>query len=178
MALSLFSKIINFKHWNIFIHILRYRNFLRFPYVKIDFWTEIWDKKNKKIWKNTWIRKWVIIQDWELEIWYNTNIWPYTCIFPWLKTKIGNNVLVGPHVWIYWWNHNYKDKYNMILDQWDSSKWITIEDDVWIWANAVILDWVIVKKWSIIWAWAIITKDTQEYSISVGNPWKILWYRL
>ncbi len=174
---NFFLKILNFKQGNIFIHLLRYRYFLTFPLVKVDFWVEIWEKKKKIIWKRSWIRKWAILQDWNLTIWTDTNIWPYSCIFPWVWITIWNSVLMGPHVWIYGWTHNFKDKYNLIISQWDSSRWIIIQDDVWIWANAVITDWVVIKKWSIIGAWAIVTKDTEEYSISVWNPAKIIWYR-
>jgi len=47
---------------------------------------------------------------------------------------------------------------------------VIIEDDVWIGANAVILEGVTVAHGSVIGAGAIVTKSTQPYSISAGVP--------
>jgi len=161
----------------ILIELLRYRFFLSFPYVKIDIGVEIWDKKNKKIWRWTRIRKWAVIQDWILYIGENSNIWPYSIIFPWHKTIIGDNVLIGPGVWIFWWSHNFKSKKIKIALQWDSSQWIIIQDDVRIWNWAIILDWVNIKKGSVIGAWSVVTKNTIEYWVYVWNPAKLIYFR-
>jgi len=174
MALSLFSD----THWNLVTRLTRLlRGALLFPWSYIDGHVEIWDKKNKKIWKWTWIRKWVVIQDGILKVWKNTNIWPYSTIFPWKKIVIWNNVLIWPHVWIYWWSYDFKSKESIIKQQWTSSRWIIIEDDVWIGSHSVITDWVTIKKGSVVWSWSIVTKDTQPYSISVWSPAKNIWYR-
>lgn len=168
---KIMNLVLKYKQGNILKRIFRYRYFLYYPNVRIDSWVEIWDKKKLSIWKKSWIRKWVIIQDWELNIWNNVGIWPYTCIYPWIHTNIWNNV------GIFWWNHKFKSSKEIFKKQWYDSKWIKIEDDVWIWANSVILDGVIIKKWSIIGAGSIVTKNTKEYSILVWNPAKIIWYR-
>jgi len=173
----LLKSILFFKQGNIITHLLRYRYIMSYPLVKIDFWVEIWDKRNKKIGKWSWIRKWVVIQNGNLKIGNDTHVWPYSCIFPGTGIKIGSNVLIGPHVGIYAGTHNYKDRDILISEQGDYSKGIIIHDDVWIWAGAIILDGITIRKGSVIWAWAIVTRSTEEYSISVWNPAKIVWYR-
>ena len=49
-------------------------------------------------------------------------------------------------------------------------KGVIIEDDVWIGANAVLLEGVTVAQGSVIGAGAVVTKSTQPYSISAGIP--------
>ncbi|HVA26972.1 MAG TPA: acyltransferase [Candidatus Baltobacteraceae bacterium] len=49
---------------------------------------------------------------------------------------------------------------------------IRIEDDVWIGAGAVILPGVVVRRGSVIGANAVVTRDTEEYSVNVGIPAK------
>ena len=52
-----------------------------------------------------------------------------------------------------------------------------IEDDVWIGSHVVILPGVKIREGSIIGAGSIITKSTKPYSISAGNPCKLIKMR-
>lgn len=54
------------------------------------------------------------------------------------------------------------------------SKPITIEDDVWIGANATICGGVTIGKGSIIGAGSVVTKDIPAGVIAVGNPCKVM----
>ena len=54
---------------------------------------------------------------------------------------------------------------------------IIIGDDVWIGANAVILDGVNIGDGAIIGAGAVVTKDVPPYAIVGGVPGKIIRYR-
>lgn len=54
---------------------------------------------------------------------------------------------------------------------------VVIEDDVWLGANVCVNKGVTVKKGSIVGANAVVTKDTEEYSINVGLPAKKIGYR-
>ena len=47
---------------------------------------------------------------------------------------------------------------------------VVIEDDVWLGANVCINKGVVLKKGSIIGANAVVTKNTEPYSINVGVP--------
>lgn len=86
--------------------------------------------------------------------------------------KIGNNVLIGPHVVIHTANHNYENKDILIRKQGHSLKSILIEDDVWIAANCTILPGVTVKKGTVIAAGSVVTKDTEVYGVYAGAPAK------
>jgi len=55
---------------------------------------------------------------------------------------------------------------------------IIIEDDVWLGANVCVNKGVIIKKGTIIGANAVVTKDTEEYTINVGVPAKSISKRL
>lgn len=52
-----------------------------------------------------------------------------------------------------------------------------IGNDVWICANAIILEGVTIGDGCVIGAGAVVTRDTPPYSISVGVPAKIIGYR-
>lgn len=54
---------------------------------------------------------------------------------------------------------------------------ITVEDDVWIGTNVLILSGVNIGKGSIIAAGAVVTHDVPPYSIVGGVPAKIIKYR-
>lgn len=49
-----------------------------------------------------------------------------------------------------------------------------IEDDVWIGANAVIVDGVTIGAHSIVAGGAVVTKDVAPYSIVGGSPAKLI----
>ncbi len=56
-------------------------------------------------------------------------------------------------------------------------KEVQIKDNVWIGANAVILDGSILNNYTIIGANAVVKTETVEKGIYVGNPLKLLKYR-
>ncbi|QXP56890.1 acyltransferase [Cellulophaga sp. HaHa_2_95] len=94
---------------------------------------------------------------------------------------IGDNVIFGNKVAIVGkYDHHYQQlgvpirMASRIRDEsynWKglSSKTI-IEDDVWVGYGAIIMSGVTIRKGSIIAAGAVVTKDTEAYSISGGNP--------
>lgn len=55
---------------------------------------------------------------------------------------------------------------------------IVIDDDVWIGYGATILSGVHIGQGAVIGAGAVVTKDVQPYSVSVGVPAKTVKYRL
>ncbi|VVS91972.1 DapH/DapD/GlmU-related protein [Desulfoluna spongiiphila] len=54
---------------------------------------------------------------------------------------------------------------------------ITIEDDVWIGAGAIILAGVTVGKGCVIGAGSVVTKDVPEYCVAAGNPARVVKQR-
>jgi acetyltransferase-like isoleucine patch superfamily enzyme len=87
---------------------------------------------------------------------------------------IGNNVIFAQNIVASALNHEYRNPNMPILQQPIITAPITIEDDCWIAANAVITAGVHIGKHSVIAAGAVVTKDIPPYSIAVGNPAKIL----
>lgn len=55
-----------------------------------------------------------------------------------------------------------------------TSKPITIEDDVWIGANATVCGGVTIGKGSIIGAGSVVVKDIPAGVIAAGNPCRVL----
>ena len=93
------------------------------------------------------------------------------------KIVIGNDVLIGPNVVIRAANHGVL-RQMLINKQPHSGGTITIEDDVWIGSNAVILKNVRIAKGTIVAAGAVVTKDTEPYSIVGGIPAKKISERI
>ncbi|MCB0164432.1 MAG: acyltransferase [Anaerolineae bacterium] len=86
--------------------------------------------------------------------------------------QIGNDVYTGPMVQMVAVNHVYQDANRPIREQGITAQGIIIEDDVWIGANATIVDGVTIGKGSIIGAGSVVTRDIPPYSIAVGTPAK------
>lgn len=94
------------------------------------------------------------------------------------KVCMGNNVRIAPGAKIFGENHGFSDLDKPICTQPNTRKGITIGDDVWIGANAVVCDGVKIGAHSIVGAGAIVTKDVPEYSVVGGNPAKVIKSRL
>lgn len=105
-----------------------------------------------------------------------TNLNPYTVIYG--QVSIGKYNLIAPGAMLAGGNHAFADPDVPILFQGNFSKGgIVIEDDVWIGANAVIVDGVRVGKGAIVGAGAVVTKDVEPYAIVGGVPAKFIRYR-
>ena len=86
------------------------------------------------------------------------------------EIEIGSNVLIGPCVHIYTENHNYRDRSLCIASQGCASAKVVIEDDVWLCAGSIVLPGVRVRQGTVAAAGAVITKDTEPYSVVAGVP--------
>lgn len=88
--------------------------------------------------------------------------------------KIGNDVYTGPMVQILAVNHVYADPHTPIREQGITARGITIEDDVWLAAGAIVLDGVRIGRGSVVGAGSVVTTDLPPYSIAVGSPARIV----
>lgn len=93
------------------------------------------------------------------------------------KVRCGDGVRIASHVSIVGFNHGFDDPSVPIHMQKHESLGITIEDDVWIGANAVVLDGVTVGKGAVIAAGAVVSKDVPPLAIAGGVPAKVVRYR-
>lgn len=88
--------------------------------------------------------------------------------------SIGDHVNLAQGITITALNHNFQKRDQLISQQGISTKKVTIENDVWVGANAVILPGVTIGTHSVVAAGAIVTKDVPPYSLVGGVPAKIL----
>ncbi|SHI49860.1 DapH/DapD/GlmU-related protein [Pseudozobellia thermophila] len=89
---------------------------------------------------------------------------------------IGDNVMIGPKTIIWSRDHGIElgEPMNM---QPHVEQPISIGDDVWIGAGAIILKGVSIGDGAVIGAGAVVTKDIPSNGIAVGNPAKVIKYR-
>ena len=85
---------------------------------------------------------------------------------------IGSNVIMGPRVNIHSENHRYDDPDTPIRLQGVSRRGVTIGDDCWVGAGAVILDGVTVGRGCVIAAGSVVTRDIPDYTVAAGAPAK------
>jgi acetyltransferase-like isoleucine patch superfamily enzyme len=95
--------------------------------------------------------------------------------------RIGNRVLFGPEVVIIGGGHNLTVPGRFMCDVFEKTGnedlGVTIEDDVWIGARAVILHGVRVGRGSVIGAGSVVTKSVPPYAIVAGNPAQVIRFR-
>ncbi|MBS1164425.1 MAG: acyltransferase [Proteobacteria bacterium] len=96
----------------------------------------------------------------------------YACISG--QVRCGNGVRIASHVSIVGFNHGFEDPDRPIHEQGLTSVGIEIGDDVWIGANAVILDGVNVGHGAVIAAGAVVTRDVPALAIVAGVPAKVV----
>lgn len=102
------------------------------------------------------------------------------------RTRIGlGNVIIGPvvigkdvmfaqNIVLSGLNHGYEDISLSPSVQPVSTAQITVEDEVWIGANAVITAGVTIGKHSVIAAGCVVTKDIPPYSVAAGTPARVI----
>lgn len=77
--------------------------------------------------------------------------------------QIANNVVIVDH------NHDYKNG-GFVCGT------VSIEDGVWIGANAVVLPGVTIGKCAVVAAGCVVNKNVPEYAIVAGVPSKVIGY--
>ncbi|MGB0893506.1 MAG: acyltransferase [Parashewanella sp.] len=87
--------------------------------------------------------------------------------------KIGHRTRIANSVTIYAFNHGMAPDMP-IYQQTNSSKGIIIGEDVWIGAQAGIVDGVSIGSHAVIGMGAVVTKNVPNYAIVAGNPAKII----
>lgn len=87
---------------------------------------------------------------------------------------IGNHVNLAQGITVTALNHNFSDTNKRIDEQGVSTNPVTIEDDVWVGANAVILPGVTIGEHCVVAAGAVVTKDVPPHSLVAGVPAKVI----
>ena len=94
---------------------------------------------------------------------HNTIIGPVT---------IGSHVNLAQGITVTALNHNFSNPQQRIDEQGVSTQPVTIGDDVWIGANAVILPGVNIGNHCVVAAGAVVTKDVPDNTLVAGVPAK------
>jgi acetyltransferase-like isoleucine patch superfamily enzyme len=88
--------------------------------------------------------------------------------------SIGNFVIFAQNIVVSGLNHAYEDIEVPISKQKETTALITVEDECWIGANAIITAGVTIGKHSVVAAGAVVTKSVPAYSVVVGNPARVI----
>lgn len=101
---------------------------------------------------------------------FGANIGNRTVIMSGGEVIFGNHIIMGPEVMIIPQNHRTDEKNyaNKVF------KNITIGNNVWIGARAILLNGVNIGDGAVVAAGAVVTKDVPPYTIVGGNPAKII----
>ena len=87
---------------------------------------------------------------------------------------IGSHVNLAQGITVSALNHNFSDTNKRIDEQGVSTNQVTIEDDVWVGANAVILPGVTIGEHCVVAAGAVVTKNVPPHSLVAGVPAKVI----
>lgn len=91
--------------------------------------------------------------------------------------RVGRQCIIGPRASINANEHKF-ERGVPVREQDFMHADVVIEDDCWLAANVVIMKGVTLAKGTIIGAGAVVTKDTEPYSINVGAPARKISERL
>jgi acetyltransferase-like isoleucine patch superfamily enzyme len=87
---------------------------------------------------------------------------------------IGDFVRIAPHCVIAAMNHVFADPDRPIMEQGLTHEGIRIEDDVWVGAQATILDGCTIGRGCVIAAGAVVTRSIDPYSVAAGCPARVV----
>jgi Hexapeptide repeat of succinyl-transferase len=90
------------------------------------------------------------------------------------SVRLGSSVRIASFAALYGFNHIFDDPDVPIWLQGLDEQGITIGDDVWIGAHAVVCDGVTVGDHSVIAAGAVVTTDVPSYAVVGGVPARVL----
>jgi acetyltransferase-like isoleucine patch superfamily enzyme len=87
---------------------------------------------------------------------------------------IGDRVYTSPLVQIAAVNHVFDDPTRPFVEQGITAEGITIGDDVWVGAGAIITDGVTIGKGAVVAAGAVVTRDVPPHTLVAGVPARVI----
>lgn len=92
--------------------------------------------------------------------------------------QIGRDCLISQQVTIVASNHGISRGERIMVQPWDTTRTgVTLEDDVWVGANAVILPGVHIGEGAVIAAGSVVTRSVEPYAIVGGVPARVIGRR-
>ncbi len=127
-----------------------------------------------KLGERSWIAGQALVRG-EITLGDDCTINPYACISG--KVSCGNGVRIASHASIVGFNHGFEDPAVPIHRQKVTTVGVTIGDDVWIGANAVVLDGAVIGSGAVIAAGAVVTGEIPPKAIAGGVPARVIRLR-
>ena len=87
---------------------------------------------------------------------------------------IGDRVYTSPLVQVAAVNHVFSDPTRPFVEQGITAQGITIEDDVWIGAGAIVTDGVTIGRGAVVAAGAVVTRDVPPHTVVAGIPARVI----
>jgi acetyltransferase-like isoleucine patch superfamily enzyme len=87
---------------------------------------------------------------------------------------IGDRVYTSPLVQLAAVNHVFADPARPFVEQGITAQGITVEDDVWIGAGAIITDGVRIGQGAVVAAGAVVTRDVPPHTVVAGIPARVV----
>lgn len=88
--------------------------------------------------------------------------------------SIGDNVIMGPKVKIWTYNHNFRSERYLPYDEVEILKPVRVERNVWIGLDASILPGVTIGEGAVVAMGSVVTSDVPPMSIVLGNPAQVV----
>ena len=120
----------------------------------------------------------IITEEAKLNIGNRVYIGEYSNIRCTGEIHIGNDVRISQFVTITDGQYKIDDRNVQIGEQGYEKNRVIIGDNSWIGANAVILPGVTIGTGVVVGAGTVVTKSIPDYAVVVGNPGKIIRYRV
>jgi acetyltransferase-like isoleucine patch superfamily enzyme len=98
----------------------------------------------------------------------------YTVIRGQGGVRIGDRVYTSPMTQIIAVNHVFHDATRPFVEQGITAEGITIEDDVWLGAAAVVTDGVCIGRGAVVAAGAVVTADVPPRTLVAGVPARVV----
>lgn len=107
----------------------------------------------------------------------NTSINSFSVLYGHGGLAIGDDCIFATGLIIVPANHNFADPNQLIKEQGETKKGVTIGNGVWIGARVTVLDGVTIGDGAIIGAGAVVIDDVPSRSIAVGVPARVVRQR-
>jgi acetyltransferase-like isoleucine patch superfamily enzyme len=90
------------------------------------------------------------------------------------RVTLGDGVRVGYQAHLIGFEHRHEDLSQPMWQQGVRARGVTVGDDGWIGAGAIVLDGVTIGAHSIVAAGAVVTDDVPAWAVVAGNPARVL----
>jgi len=119
----------------------------------------------------SWIASHALVRG-EIRMGADCTVNPYACLSG--RVTLGDGVRIASLATLVGFNHRSDDPELPVYRQGVETRGITVGDDVWIGANAVLVDGVTIGSHSIVAAGAVVSRDVPPWSVVGGVPARVL----